>query len=498
MNKIRNKNKIYQFSLTKQLIKEFENAQTIKNELNINVDSILKCCKGKLKTVKGFIFSYNSTLEEKESNYKCAICNSNETVRSMAMHLKHFHNNLKTKDYINLYGEFRPKNIKLNLLKDQSHIKCEICNEKMLHNRQLMFHLTNHPEITQKDYIIKYIFNGISPKCKCGCGGEVEILINGNNCDLKKETYCKDYIKGHWDWVITSNEEKELIEFIKSIYKGEITINSKNIISPQEIDIYLPELKIGIEYNGLYWHSEKAGKNKNYHLNKTLQANSKGIRLIQIFSDEWNNKKEIVKTKLKHILKLSDSNKIFARKCIIKEINKTIKNEFLNKYHIQGSDRSEIKLGAFYNNDLVAVMTFSKPRLAIGKTKNNDNLIRYELSRYATKYDIIGGASKLLKYFINNYKSNLIYSYSDNRWSNLNNNMYTNIGFNIVKTSLPGYYYSKTFHERYHRFNFNKTKLKQLGHDTFNKTEFQIMDELGYSRIWDCGTTRYELNLDSK
>lgn len=495
MIKIRNKNKIYQFDLNKQLINEFENSQIANLITNIPSDSILKCCNGKLKTIKGFIFSFKNILEEKESNYKCKICNSNESIRSMAMHLKYFHNNLKTDDYVLKYGEFRPKNINLNNLKQQSNIKCEICNEKLLHNRQLMFHLNNHSEISQKDYIIKYMFNGISPKCKCGCGGEVEILINGNNCDLKKETYCRDYIKGHWDWNISSQEEKDVIDYIKSIYTGTIITNSKNIISPQELDIYLPDLNIAIEYNGLYWHSEKSGKDKKYHLNKTLQSQSKGIRLIHIFSDEWNIKQDIVKAKLKSILKLSTSTKIFARKCEIKEVNIQDKNEFLNKYHIQGSDRSEIKLGLYYNDELEAIMTFSKPRLAIGKTKIKDNLIKYELSRYATKNNIIGGASKLLKYFIKQYKPNYIYSYSDNRWSDMKQNMYTNIGFTISHITSPSYFYTKTFTERYHRFNFNKTKLKEQGYDIIGKTEFEIMDKLGYNKIWDCGTTKYELNL---
>lgn len=493
MNKIRNKNKIYQFSLNKELINEFENSQEAEKQLCIPKDSILKGCNGKLKTVKGFIFSFNNKLEEQKTELKCEICNSNETIRSMAMHLKFFHN-ITTKEYIKNYNEFRPKFIELNNKKEKSGLKCEICNQKMLNNRQLMFHIPQH-NILQKDYIIKYYYNGISPKCKCGCNGEVEILINGKNCDLNKETYSRDYIKGHWDWNITSNEENELIEYIKSIYSGEIILNSRNIISPQELDIYLPNLNIAIEYNGLYWHSEKVGKNKNYHLNKTLLAQTKGIRLIHIFSDEWNNKKDIVKIKLNNILKLNLQNKIYARKCEIKEVSISDKNEFLNKFHIQGADRSEIKLGLYYNNELVACMTFSKPRLAIGKTKTNK--ISYELSRYATSYNITGGASKLLKYFIKNYKPELIYSYSDNRWSDPNNNMYLNIGFTKKQTSLPGYYYTKDFIKRLHRFNFNKTKLKQQGYDTLNKTEFKIMDELGYNRIWDCGTTKFELYLEN-
>jgi hypothetical protein len=334
------------------------------------------------------------------------------------------------------------------------------------------------------------MFDGIHPVCKCGCGGEVEILINGRNCDLGKETYCRDYIKGHWDWSIESNEQKTLIEYIESIYKGKIETNTRKYISPNEIDIFLPELNIGIEYNGLYWHSEKAGKDRNYHIDKTLQVKKQNIFLIHIFSDEWNNKQDIVKSKLKNLLKL-ETNKIYARKCEIKKISVKTKNSFLEKYHLQGPDRSQIHLGLYYNDELSAVMTFAKPRKGIGKS-NTIYKQPYELSRYASSINIIGGASKLLKHFINNYNPDYIYSYSDNRWSNWDNNMYGKMGFTLSHLSPPSYYYTKDFNTKYHRFNFNKTRLKKMGYD-ISKTESDIMKEIGYTKIWDCGNAKFEM-----
>lgn len=502
MNKKYNK-KVIQYNIHGDKINEFDNAKEASHI--VNYDSIIGCCKFKYKTAGGFVWRFegdNFSLENNKSlkgpSHTCKICSSNETIRSMSSHLKWVHN-IKTEDYIKLYGEYRPKFLENTKAKNQSNIKCYECGDLLLSNQHLMYHISKkHPEITKSEYIIKYLLNGDTPLCKCGCGTPVVILENGKNCDLGKETYHRDYIKGHWDWPVFSNiskqskEEIELVNFIKSIYPDEILTNVKNILPKSEIDIYLPKLKIGIEYNGLYWHSEKAGRYKDYHLTKYLKCQAQDIRLIQIFSDEWINKNSIVKTKLQSILN-QIKNRVYARKCIIQEISSQDKNKFLNKFHIQGEDRSSIKLGMFYENELVGVMTFSSPRLALGQSFNNPGV--YELSRFATSCNIIGGASKLLKYFINKYNPEQIYSYSDNRWTDPNNNMYLKIGFSKISSSSPSYFYTKDFLTRIHRFNFNKINLKKLGIDIENRTESQIMEELKYTKIWDCGTTKYILHL---
>ena len=505
MKKIYNK-KIIQYTIEGKILNIFLNKDEASTHTNTHPDSIIACCKGKYKTAGGFVFRFEGEAFNLHSPVntdkviKCKICDSTETLRSFAGHLRWVHPDYNTKKYISEFGEFRPKYINQNLNKESSNIECKICNEKMMHNRQLMHHITKkHKDITKEEYIIKYVYNNVPPLCKCGCGEIVTFLPNGKNCDLNKETYHRDYIKGHWDWPIFSNisnqskEELELLEFIKSICSFTIIENEKNILPKQEIDIYIPELNIGIEYNGLYWHSEKAGRGKYYHLNKTLQAKKHNIRLIQIFSDEWLNSKEKVKNKLISILG-GFKNKIYARNCIVKEINDPkIKNEFLEKYHIQGKDKSQIKLGLYFKEELVGVMTFCSPRIALGgKTKTKE----WELSRYATSTNVVGGASKLLKFFIKNYKPELIYSYSDNRWSDWENNMYLKIGFKFKSLSQPGYYYTKNFTERLHRFNFRKNKLKELGINVNGKTEFEIMDSLKYSRVWDCGVARFEFKFN--
>ena len=133
-----------------------------------------------------------------------------------------------------------------------------------------------------------------------------------------------------------------------------------------------------------------------------------GYKLIHIFEHEWINKQEIIKSKLKALFGV-EQERIYARKCIIKEISNKEKNDFLNQFHIQGEDKSKVKLGLFFADELVAIMTFGKPRF----NKNYE----YELIRYATSKHVIGGASKLLKYFEHVYKPKSIITYADRRFS---------------------------------------------------------------------------------
>ena len=184
------------------------------------------------------------------------------------------------------------------------------------------------------------------------------------------------------------------------------------------------------EFNGTYWHREdKLGKT--YHLNKTNYFNNLGYKLIHIWEYDWINpiKQNILKEKIKALLGV-DQTKIYARKCIIKKISSKEKNEFLNKHHIQGEDKSKVKLGLFFENELFAVMTFGKPRF----NKNYE----WELIRYATKsgYHVLGGAGKLLKYFERNYNPKSIITYADRSYSQ--GNMYKQIGFKykLFKTKL--------------------------------------------------------------
>lgn len=290
----------------------------------------------------------------------------------------------------------------------------------------------------------------------------------------------------------TSKEEQEVFDFITNDLKIQYGIQGdKKLINPYELDMIFHNEKIAIEYCGLYWHSEhSAGKNKSYHFNKLKMVNSIGYRLITIFSDEWNQKKDIVKSKLRNIFKKTNI-KYYARKLKVKEVSAVDSNDFLNKHHLQGSSSAKINLGLYSDDNLVALMTFSNGRAAL----NNKVVINeYELVRFVTNgTSVVGGASKLLKYFIKNYNPKKIISYSDNRWSD--GSLYKTLGFNKVSSPTIGYWYVDNYTDRLHRFNFTKKELVKAGNDSL-LTEWEILQKLGYDRIWDCGHQKFVLNIE--
>ncbi len=279
-----------------------------------------------------------------------------------------------------------------------------------------------------------------------------------------------------------SKQEKEIFDFIKSITNHDIIEHEKDIIKPKELDIYIPDLKLAIEYNGLYFHSTKFIKDKNYHISKTIDCLKKDIKLIQIFEDEWINKKEITKSRIKNQLGLCDE-RIHARKCLIKEIDFKTKNRFLIENHIQGSDVSFIKLGAFYNDKLVSVMTFSHPSIAKGGNPQNKDV--WELSRFVIKLNtkIPGIASKLLSFFKKNYQWKNIFSYADRRWSD--GNLYLKLGFVFLYNTQPNYWYVNGS-KRIHRFN-----LRKRPDEPRNVTESVLRANEGYNVIYDCGNIKF-------
>lgn len=287
----------------------------------------------------------------------------------------------------------------------------------------------------------------------------------------------------------TSIEEDDVFQFISTIYSGEIIRFDRLLLKNRELDIVIPELKLAIEYCGLYYHSEEMGKSRSYHQEKTIRLQELGYKLITLFSDEWYNKTEIVKNRLQYVLNQTQ-NTVYARNCVVKEISTKEKNSFLEKNHIQGKDKSKIKLGLFFNDELVSVMTFSLASIAKGRTPT-PNI--WELNRFSSSINtnVVGGGSKLLAYFKNNFVWCEIFSFADLRWST--GNIYKQLGFTFDKITEPNYWYmTKRCLERLHRFNFRKHNLIKQGYDK-NKSEKEIMSELGYLRIWDCGSARYVL-----
>ncbi|MDA3779153.1 MAG: hypothetical protein PF487_02790 [Bacteroidales bacterium] len=282
-------------------------------------------------------------------------------------------------------------------------------------------------------------------------------------------------------------KENEINEFLLSL-DFEFKKNDRKILNGFEIDFYFPKSNMGIEFNGLYWHSNKFTEKK-YHLNKTEECKNQGIQLLHIFEDEWIFKKEIVKSIIKSKLGVTNT-KIFGRKTEIREIdNNKLIREFLNTNHMQGFVGSNIKIGLFYDDELVSLMTFGKKRIIMGNKKQINN--EYEMLRFCNKLNttVIGGASKILKHFVKKYKPKSILTFADRRYSE--GNLYKQLGFDFIKNTKPNYFYFKKNEMiRYYRFNFRKDKLVREGYDK-TKTEFQIMDERGYLRIFDSGNMKF-------
>jgi very-short-patch-repair endonuclease len=285
----------------------------------------------------------------------------------------------------------------------------------------------------------------------------------------------------------TSNPEKQIMKFLDDVGVSYIT-KDRTTIKPLELDFYLPDHKIAIEFDGTYYHSENTGgKSKDYHLDKTKKCEDLGIRLIHVFEPEYIDTPKLLWSKLKNILGMTKY-KIYARKCMVKPIDKKTKKEFINKYHIQGDVKSCIELGLFYKNRLVQVMTFSKGRVVMGQRNVPD---KYELARMCSinNFNVVGGASKLLKFFERNYTPKKLISYADKRWSGYSN-VYSKMGFSLSHESKPNYWYflQNKNYRFWHRYMFAKHTLqKRLSNFDPSLTEWENMKNNGYDRIWDCG-----------
>lgn len=272
--------------------------------------------------------------------------------------------------------------------------------------------------------------------------------------------------------------QKQIYEYIKTIYFGEVLYDDWDILGNLELDIYIPELKLAFEHNGLPSHSANCINKKTplRHITKTNRCKELGITLFHIRGDQWIKQKEIIKSMIAS--KFNKTTRIFARNCSIKELSTKEAKNFFRETHIQGYTNSTIKLGLFFGEELVASILFSKPRY---NKRYSWELIRYSNKLYHT---VVGGFSKLLKWFRKYYSGNII-SYCDN--SRSNGNVYIQNGFRKLSETKIGYFWTDN-HTVYNRLKFQKHKLKTvLNKFDTTKTEHQNMFENGYRIYYDCG-----------
>ena len=273
----------------------------------------------------------------------------------------------------------------------------------------------------------------------------------------------------------TSKEEIEIGDFLNSLSSYRFEKN-KTLLENRELDFYCEELKLAIEYCGLYWHSDLFKKD-NYHYEKYKKCLEKNINLITIFEDEWKHRKDIVKDFIRSKLGIFEQ-RIYARECSFVEHRDF---SFFNENHIQGRPNT-IKRGfcLVWKGEIVGSVSFSKHH------RNYDNIV---LSRLAFKkgVQVIGGTSKLIKNALQHMEYSSILTWSDNRFTD--GELYRKNGFRFVKELRPDYSYYKNDNKfiRYSKQNMTKTKINCPKH----LTEREFCASLKYFRIYDCGKKQW-------
>lgn len=424
---------------------------------------------------------FNVTLVDNKKTKKCPYCDW-ETVdidnRSgmFETHLRKVHN-ISKQEYLKEHPEDRDYFIGANAMTNRQietntdkFVTCQVCGKKMarISNAHLKLH-----GLTKLEYIHQYHTN--------------ELLSNEYYNVLKKQSFDMNNALDN-STKFTSKDENEIYDFISNTLKIECKHTDRKILKGKELDILIPSKNIAIEFNGNKWHTEWFGnKTRLSHLNKLEECISNNIGLIQIFEDEYNLHKPIVLSKISHILNVdTNKDKIYGRKCSIREINSDSAKLFLEQNHIQGYFYATAYIGAFYNDKLVGVMSF------INEGKN-----MWNLNRFATdiNYNCIGIGGKLFNYFIKNYNFKEIKSFADRRWTvNYKDNLYTKLGFKLDSFTPPNYsYYNPSVDrfKRFHKFAFRKKRLNHKYGLPLTMTETEMVKELGYDRIWDCGLIKY-------
>lgn len=429
------------------------------------------------------------------------------------------------KNYIIIKNKCKHKNVKLyrsvfykiNMI--EGAFLCEKCNDEFIVNfipsekdfieqRKMLKSLTNNYLLTSEKNIKRY-YPRIY-KCIKSFGTkyndttwqeELHMFINEirdrpicPHCNKNKVTsniylyfkynnYCENKeckIKGK----SLTRPQYEIYSIIKDLIDEEnINVNYK--LKNKELDIFIPYLKLAVEYNGFYWHSVQH-RDKKYHIDKWNLCKDNNIKLITIWEDDWKYKQDIVKSIIKNSLNQTE-NKIYARQCQIRGVSYFDTQNFINNNHIQGHARSSINLGLYHNEELVSIMTFGNKRMIMKSHSESKN--DYELLRFCSKINtvVIGAASKLFSHFVEYYKPETVVSYANCDISN--GNLYEKLGFKFISHTGLNYWWAKD-EKRHHRSNFMKHKLVEQGEDP-SLTEDQIMISRGYTKIFGTGNLKY-------
>ena len=305
-----------------------------------------------------------------------------------------------------------------------------------------------------------------------------------------------------------SNMEEEVVQYLKSILPPTTILrNDRTVIKPQEIDIYLPDYKIGIECNPASTHNSSKSdpwgappKSYKYHQIKSLLAQKNGVFLFHIFGYEWVNRRDIIQSMLMNLFH-ENVYSIGARETAVKTLSTSTCKKFLEENHRQGYTAFNLGLGlvAKGTDRIVSVMTFSHTRPTMGR-RDSDDEGSWELSRFcsASGTNVCGGASKLFKYFLKTVNPSKVISFSD--IAHTRGGLYETLGFTQVSVSSPSYVWSDIYDAKYfHRVSCQKRHLRKLFNDDTididRMTEREIMESRGFVRVYDCGVIRWEYTV---
>ena len=477
---------------------------------NSNAKKICDICGLELKFINLSEGYSNSCTHQ---NFKCKICGRDhlKTSKALLMHLVRDHSRVSHQEYYDSY------------LKKENEGLCKICNEPTIFENFTLGYRNCCCADCTREYNTGYRNNFQTPEAiekikktsiktrnkNLRIFEKDNDLILISNLNLKYFKRIVEYknlevIYYHQNKYVKKSEislkelrqldkkfqkeaktynskyEAELHEWLKEIYQGEILDNKYGIIkdnTKKQLDFYIPEKNLAIEFNGDFWHSVNTGRDPNYHLNKTQLCQEKGIQLIHIFEYEWNSKKDILKSIISSALGIYKS-RIYARDCEVKEVSSKEAKKFLEENHLQEFVASKYRIGLYFKNQLVQLLCFGNSRFKKGEI---------ELLRMCTKLNtqVIGGFSKLLRH----QPYNKFISYVD--LSKFSANGYLKNGFKIIGQSQPSYKYLQG--ERVlNRFNAQKHKLKKLLGNNFDKskTESQNMQDAGWWKIYDCGNLK--------
>lgn len=349
---------------------------------------------------------------------------------------------------------------------------------------------THHPDLVQW---WDYENNGDLLPTVCSKNSNREVYwVCINNKDHKFKKTVSGMVRTNGSCPICFSEgrsglEQELADFVISILPEGTTVlrNDRTLICPKEIDIYIPDKSIAIEFNGLYWHSEDSGKDRRYHYDKWNKCKDKGVQLITIWEDDWIGKRSIVEKMLAHKLGVDNSVTIYARRTSIEEISFRESKDFLEEHHIQGSSQGSVYFGLYHGDELVAASVWRK---------NKTDLY---LDRYATSCNVIGGMGKMLKLgklYAEERELSRIITFADHEVSN--GNLYETLGFTLDGQLDPDYKYIVD-NQRRHKFGYRLKRFKNDPDLIYRDglTENQLAEINDLHRVWDCGKSRYVISI---